>query len=144
MLRESGFPAHSVPGGLCRLCVSCPSLPRDQLGPVKAWKRPQTFPFTRAVNTGPCLLLLGGVRVAGWCFAINPYDGWAIAWISEEPLKFSPVCKCMSRGEERSIFHAGPIFPISASESRKLEIGDSLVLLSYLMRYLGRDFFFFF
>lgn len=55
----------------------------------------------------------------------------------------SPVCKCMNRGEEKSIFQAEPIFPISASEPRVLETGDRLVLLSYHMGYLGRFFFFF-
>lgn len=112
------------------------SFPGDQLGPVTAWRSPQTSAFTRAINTGKCLLLLRGVSIAGWCLAINPEDGQGIALISKEPPRLPPVCTPRSKEEART-----PV-PISATDSRTLENGDGLVLLGYFMGYLGRDSFF--
>lgn len=66
-----GSHSHFVLGGLRKVCGSCPSLPRDQLGSVTEGRGLRLFLSPRAINTGKCLLLLGGVRVAGWCLAIH-------------------------------------------------------------------------
>lgn len=141
MLRGSQ-PVPTLSWEVSAKCVAAvpSSLPGDQLGPITAWRSPQTSAFTGAINTGKCLLLLRGVSVAGWCLAINPEDGQGIALISKELPRLSPVCTPRSK-EAAQIPSRAPV-PISATESHTVENGDGLVLLSYFMGYLGRDFFF--
>lgn len=122
-------------------CVAAvpPSFPGDQLGPVTAWRSPQTSAFTRAINTGKCLLLLRGVSVAGWCLAINPEDGQGIALISKEPPRLSPVCTPRSK-EAARIPNWTPV-PISATDFCMLEMVMALCSLAISWVIWGEIFF---